>query len=168
MLPHVGFVARHSSVHSSFHVTKNTSDQLIMIDSLNLVIFNKWSTLLNGLYLWQWSTTQQYSTLDLLVDTTTTTQRSCTPRTVHKWLAQLHCQTGWGPWPWASQQPVCGVLIRTLTRTKLVARLVGFCFFNFSPVPEQRSGTISLLVLSWNFPLCFNKIAFSIFSYIDW
>lgn len=96
MLPHVGFVARHSSVHSSFHVTKDTSDQLIMIDSLNLVIFDKWSTLLNGLYLWQWSTTQQYSTLDLHVDTTTTTQRSCTPRTVHKWLAQLHCQTGWG------------------------------------------------------------------------
>lgn len=53
MLPHVGFVARHSSENSSFHVIDGTSDQLIMIDSLNLVIFNKWSTLLNGLYLWQ-------------------------------------------------------------------------------------------------------------------
>lgn len=53
MLPHVGFVARHSSEHSSFHVIYDTSDQLVMIDSLNLVIFNKWSTLLNGLCLWQ-------------------------------------------------------------------------------------------------------------------
>lgn len=128
MLPHVGFVARHSSEHSSFHVIDDTSDQLVMIDSLNLVIFNKWSTLLNGLYLWQWSTTQQYSRLDLHVDTTTITQRSCTLHTVHKWLAQLHSQTGWGLWPWARQQPVCAVLIRTLTPHK-TCRLLFFLFF---------------------------------------
>lgn len=80
---------------------------------------------------------QQYSTLDLHVDTTTITQRSCTLCTVHKWLAQLHSQTGWGLWPWARQQPVYSVLIRTLTPHKTCSETCRLLFFLFF----TRTGT---------------------------